>query len=258
MSLKAIDRDWAALAQEGLTLETPMPEGFVYVGKGMNGLRDAFGSLAGLDEEELEAEWDTEIFLMGESKTWLYAVRVGNWEKVTGLNYTQTISAPSSNKKVATEYFNGIYNTLRIKFGEKIETKNDLRFSQLKFLQLDGNLLSAEEVSGEGFEIVPLSVFVARLESLPDKPKFIVEIVNGVNVTVDGKGITIGCKSLSHEDFQKIKTAVDQKRETKTVKTERGMAVEIGNDVISGDELTFSFSDFDQIHELVKQVGKLS
>ena len=253
-----IKRDWAALAREGATLEVPPQPGFVYIGPGMPGLSDLFDIAQGFERDE-DSSWYGATRLTGMNHNWDYVTTIASWERYTKLDYAQTITSPAAGSgKIATEYCNGIYNTLKAKFEDKLDTRNDLNFRQIKYLQLDGKLLSTEETLKEGVEVVSLSAFISRLEALQNKPKSVSARVNGVNVTVDGVGMAIGCQFVSHEEFQKIKAAVDRKREVEIVNTEKGMAVEISGSLISGGDLDFSFSEFDQIHELVKQVGKLS
>ncbi len=263
MPSKIIDRDWAKLAKDGLSLETPPPQGFVHIGDGEHGLKQLFGQVAGFDKEDSapwEAPGDRYTGLSGGNNKWHYAANILAWESHTGLNYAQTIASPvAGSGKIATEYCNGLYNTLRLKFEDKLyAVENRLSYKEIKFLYLDGNSLSTAETLEEGTESVSLSAFIARVEALQSKPKSVTARVDGVMVTVDGGGLAIGCKFISHEEFQKIKAAVGRKREVEIVNTEKGMAVEISGSLISGGDLDFSFSEFDQIHELVKQVGKLS
>ncbi len=78
--------DWAEIAKQ----RTDLPEGHVYVGAGTDDLPKLFTISAGFDTCGKNG-WETRGPFCGNWNSYYYGATIENWEKVTGLNYSETV-----------------------------------------------------------------------------------------------------------------------------------------------------------------------
>ncbi len=260
---KNTERDWAALAREKIK------EGFVYIGVGQKkGLKYIFDGV-------IYSTYDRVGALdrggnVGAYDDLDYYVEISLWEKVTGLNYQETIKETETKektmKKIRTSNVNGMArlaagiakNKLIKTVRDTIPYENSGGFIFYNpNTSVSGSNLFGFSDSGpwDSFEMVSAGEFITALESLPDKPKILKIKIGSAEAEISADKIKVGCQEYTATEIQTIKSQVAKYRKSETLRFSDKKDIIISESGLTCDGTRITFEELDL---LVKNFEEIS
>ncbi len=236
-------KKWADLALR--TKDENTPEGYVFVGRGhaSDWLEIIFGNIP--CRKRVRGRWETGLAALGSLSEADYAVRVGTWERATGLKFLETKETKSMN--IYTKKLPGLIDTALHILKEKGHDwkKDDTDYTHLLFT---GTSLWSGNGGSTDFTEVSAAEFITAIQSVPEQKKTVSVKISGVNAVITEKNVSVGCQLYTKEEILGLKATIEESRKKKINLPEKEeITISFGPPTISCGGYVFSEADLNKV-----------